>query len=68
MALEHKVNIHWGEHPELGSLPTTYEFATKGELVAFMKGVEAAEGWMGYSTTNDPNNKYNTYEDDEDEG
>ena len=44
----HKVSILWGKDLEDGQPAETYEFGTKAELDAFMEGVEAYDGWMGY--------------------
>lgn len=44
-----KVSILWGEAPEPGAQATTYEFATQGELDAFLKGVAEMDGWAGWS-------------------
>lgn len=43
-----KISILWGSAPEPEDTPITYEFATKGELTAFLDGVEAASGWLDY--------------------
>ena len=46
--MSHSITILWGECPEPGDEPVTYEFDTGAELTAFMRGIEAAEGWLGY--------------------
>lgn len=40
--------IMWGSMPEPGTVPTRYEFSTKEELGAFLRGVDEADGWMEY--------------------
>lgn len=40
--------ILWGVLREDGDLPVLYEFATEAERAAFLKGVEEADGWLGY--------------------
>lgn len=44
-----KITILWGAAPEPGATPTTYEFATQGELEAFLKGVSEMDGWEGWA-------------------
>lgn len=39
--------VLWGERPE-DSEYVTYGFETEREQVAFLKGLEEAEGWLGY--------------------
>ena len=55
----HYISIEWGseswrneEDPD-NLCETTYKFATRAELVAFMNGVFEAEGWMGCEVTED---------------
>ena len=43
---EHAVTIDWGQEKQERK---TYTFATAAELDAFMKGVEAMDGWLEYS-------------------
>lgn len=43
-----KMTILWGDSPEPGDASVTYTFATQGEADAFMSGVEAMDGWMGW--------------------
>jgi hypothetical protein len=43
-----KITILWGEAPEAGDTAKTYEFPTQVELDAFLQGVDATEGWMGW--------------------
>ena len=40
--------VLWGERPES---VTRYEFATEGEMGAFMLGVEQAQGWEDWTAT-----------------
>ncbi len=47
---KHEITIVWGSIPELDDTPITYSFKTKKEFDAFMAGVEAAEGWLDYTT------------------
>lgn len=50
-----KLHIFWGEEPEDGSKPTTYEFNTQQEAVEFLNGVSEGNGWVDYHATLDPN-------------
>ena len=43
------IHIVWGSQPEKDSGLSTYSFNTQLELNAFIKGVKAAEGWLGYT-------------------
>lgn len=43
-----KITILWGQCPQDGDKAVTYKFKTKGELDAFMLGVDEMDGWMGY--------------------
>ena len=47
--LPFSVTIQWGAAPELGNDPITYRFATQAELDAFLQGVDAMDGWLGYT-------------------
>ena len=42
---EHAVTIDWGQEKQERR---TYTFASAAEKEAFMKGVEAGEGWLRY--------------------
>ena len=42
---EHAVTIDWGQEKQERK---TYTFATAAEKQAFIKGVEAGEGWLRY--------------------
>ena len=42
------VKILWGSSPEYDSELDHQSFNSQAELDAYMKGVESAEGWMGY--------------------
>jgi hypothetical protein len=53
----HSVTIRWGKLGEPSERSKqTYSFKTKGELDAFMLGVNEMDGWMGYEEI-DPNEK-----------
>lgn len=45
---EHVLWIVWGEAPEEGARAEQYLFATEAERDAFLRGVEAAQGWLDY--------------------
>lgn len=48
-----KVWIAWGNDRDTQKETVTcYEFKTRIELEAFMKGVEEASGWMDYTQLN----------------
>ena len=59
-----EIEIRWGAYPDpnedgTDNRPvTTYKFATEAEADAFMTGVVAAEGWMGYSVLRDGRVEY----------
>ena len=44
-----KVKIAWGSDRDERNI-TEYRFDTKEEYYAFMKGVDASNGWLDYST------------------
>ena len=46
---KHSVMIVWGERveEEQANSPYHYSFDTEAELVAFLQGVDAADGWLG---------------------
>lgn len=48
MSKKHEITILWGECPEPGQAAETYRFDTEAELAAFLQGVEAMDGWMGW--------------------
>ena len=45
-----KVTLVWGSGYDVEK---TYEFASPAEKDAFMKGVEAMDGWLEYSVVGD---------------
>lgn len=46
---KYRVKILWGSNPELDERePIEYEFATTGELAAFLHGVDEGNGWLEY--------------------
>jgi hypothetical protein len=51
----HSVRILWGSKSHQGDDDPIWEyrFATEAELTAFMLGVNAAEGWLGYQMVED---------------
>jgi predicted RNA-binding Zn-ribbon protein involved in translation (DUF1610 family) len=63
---KHEVTILWGQAPEPGDKPITYSFSTKAELDAFMEGVEAMDGWMGWDIK-EPGYVHGEEPEDEDE-
>ena len=56
-----KVKIAWGS-AQLEDHIKEYEFNTKEEYFAFMKGVDASNGWLDYSTIGE-GETYETIED-----
>lgn len=48
MAETFSITILWGEDPDLGYGPETFTFDTLAEKLAFIKGMEAAEGYNRY--------------------
>jgi hypothetical protein len=47
--MEYSVTIGFGSNEDLRkATEETFEFATEAELEAFLKGVEAGNGWMDY--------------------
>ena len=42
---KHKLTIAWGQEQQE---PKPYTFDTAAEKTAFLKGVEAMDGWMKY--------------------
>lgn len=60
----HKVSILWGVTPDVGDEATTYSFVTKGELTAFLEGVEEGNGWMDWELVEEG---YVVPEEDDDE-
>lgn len=56
-----KVKIAWGQAQYEEDIEE-YEFDTKEEYFAFMKGVDEANGWMDYSTIGE-DGAYETIED-----
>lgn len=47
------VKILWGSSPEDDAELDHQSFNSQAELDAYMKGVESAEGWMGYEVMTD---------------
>lgn len=41
-----RIHIIWGESPEPGDKPVTYQFASEAEAEAFRAGIEASMGWF----------------------
>ena len=56
-----KVKIAWGS-AQLEDHIKEYEFNTKEEYFAFMKGVDESNGWLDYSTIGE-GETYETIED-----
>ena len=46
MKKPYKCWIIWGEYITDGNEPIEYAFATRKELIAFLDGVDAADGWL----------------------
>ena len=63
------VTVLWGENPQsVEQLPKTYRFETRAEAMAFVDGIELAQGWMNAGTIIHPKQQAFTPNDfDEDE-
>lgn len=51
---QYTVHVGWGEDPEVNQRTVPYTFDTRGELAAFLFGIEQGQGWNDYALCERP--------------